>query len=240
MVKRRIDEHHRPPGVAQAQIRHHPRERDEEQRRRHQVDEEDGDAQPFAPLPGQPRQAVGGRHRPDERDEHDQHRDDQRVAGEGGVLGPLEEVGDVAQCRRFVVEERVAVGIVEIGVLLEDGEDHPGEGQRREEREEGGRHIQQPARRHAPHSRLSPLPLIRRIVPDRRHGGRCGVDGGRRRCRPYRLDLPSRRLGRLAVWLTPFPPASRFSASAPPRRPAPGRGTARSPRPGPGSRLRSP
>src|SRR5215213_9385026 len=37
-----IDEHHRPPGVAQSEIRNHPRKRDEEQRRRHKVDEEDG------------------------------------------------------------------------------------------------------------------------------------------------------------------------------------------------------
>src|SRR5215218_11328364 len=46
---------------------------------------------------------------PDERDQHDQHRDDQRVAGEGGVLGPLEEERDFSQRRRLVVEERVSV-----------------------------------------------------------------------------------------------------------------------------------
>src|SRR5215216_2833914 len=46
--------------------------------------------------------------------------------------------------------------------------------------------------------------------------------------------------GRLAVSLTPFPPAWRFSASAPPPRQARGKGTLQLPHPGPGSPLRSP
>ena len=87
-----------------------------------------------------------------------------------------------------VVEERVAVGIVQIGVLLEDGEDHPG-GERRERAKKVAVTYSNPRVATAFHSRLLAL-LVRGA------SSQTGAAGGRRTCRrrPGRTSSASLRV----------------------------------------------
>ena len=59
--ERRVDEDQRPEPVLQPELGDHARERQEEQRRRHEVDEEDPDAEALAPAAGQARERVARR-----------------------------------------------------------------------------------------------------------------------------------------------------------------------------------
>src|SRR5262249_21383112 len=93
---------------------------------------------PLPPLPGEPRQGIGGGEGEEEGDDH------HRGPGQGGVPEPAQEEGlleqepQVLQGRRQVEDERVVLDVVQIGRLLEAGDRHPdeGEGQERGEDEE--------------------------------------------------------------------------------------------------------
>src|SRR5918992_888336 len=100
------------------------RERDEEQRRRHEVRQEDRDAEAVADATREPGERVAGRDREHERDQDDRQRDEGRVAEPAEVLRLAEEELDVPERRRLVEDQRVVLGVVEVGVRLERRDQH--------------------------------------------------------------------------------------------------------------------
>src|SRR5918995_2884184 len=116
----RVDEDQRPERVLEVELRDEPREREEEQRRRDQVDEEDGDACALTPPARQPRERVARRQRQEERDADHHCADEQRVEQPGRIVRLLEEERDVLG-RRVVPEVPVEAAlevVVEVwGVL---------------------------------------------------------------------------------------------------------------------------
>ena len=136
----RIDQHQRPHRVLQAEFGDDPRQRQEQQRRRHQVGQEDRDPQRLAVAARHARQAIAGRQRGDERDGDDADADDQRVQQPAREQRLLEQVDHVLERRRFVEPERDIADVVEIAVRLERGDQHPVERERRQddEKRDGG------------------------------------------------------------------------------------------------------
>src|SRR5690606_3124808 len=70
---------------------------------------------------------------------------DQGVRDEGREVRVVPEQPQVVQRWGLVIDERVVLRIVEVLVGLEDGEDHPREWQRREEREHRRKRVEQAA-----------------------------------------------------------------------------------------------
>src|ERR671914_105228 len=120
----RVDEDQRPQRVLQAELGDDARERDEEQRRRHEVRQEDRDAEAVADATREPGERVAGRDREHERDQDDRQRDEGRVAEPAEVLRLAEEELDVPERRRLVEDQRVVLGVVEVGVRLERRDQH--------------------------------------------------------------------------------------------------------------------
>ncbi len=132
----RIDQHHTPIGVEQAEPAHDLEQRNEEQRVRNEVSEEDaGGEQPRAPEP-HAREREGRQHADHHGDGDDAQRDDD------GVLEIDEKVGLAEQ--EPVLLERHAVGddprigceMGDLGVRLQRGHDHVVGGRQEEDREQ--------------------------------------------------------------------------------------------------------
>src|SRR5216110_525805 len=86
----RIHHDQRPPGVLEVELAHDPRERDEQDDRRHEVRHEDGDPQVLGERQPEPRERVARGHGRQQRDRRDEERDTQRVDQPVAVERPLE------------------------------------------------------------------------------------------------------------------------------------------------------
>ena len=138
----RINDDQRPHRVLQARARDHPRQWQEQERRRHEVGEKDADPQGLAVAAGHAREAVGGRQRGDEGDSGDAEADDQGVQQPGREQGFLEQIAEVLERGRIVEPERNVSDIVEVGVRLERGDHHPIERKGREDQEKRDRAVE--------------------------------------------------------------------------------------------------
>jgi hypothetical protein len=113
------------------------RERDEEERRRHEIGQEDPDSDPASPAAGQPRERVRGREGQEERDADDDQ------PGEGGVAEPAEEERlaqekpEVLERRLFVEDERIILEVIEVPRALEARDEHPIEREGEQDGEDG-------------------------------------------------------------------------------------------------------
>src|SRR5215204_2813786 len=142
----RVDEDQRPEGVLEVELRDQPRKREEEQRRRDQIDEEDGDACALTPSAGQPCERVARRQRQEERNAHDHSADEQRVQQPRGIVRLPKEERDVLGRRvvpevpveaalDVVVEVRGVLHVREVEVRLEHRHEREVEGEREHDRE---------------------------------------------------------------------------------------------------------
>ena len=112
------------------------RERQEEQGGRHEVDQEDPDADGLPPTAQEPGEGIRCRESEHERDQHDCSSDDRGVLEPLAVVRLLEEEPEVAQRRRVGVElERNLLDVVEVVVRPEGGHEHPVEREREDDRE---------------------------------------------------------------------------------------------------------
>src|SRR5262249_14750232 len=130
--ERRVDEHHRPGRVLQPEPRDHARERQEEQGRRHDVGEEDADAEPLAHPAGKTGQRVAGRHGEHERDRDDEEADEERVAEPRPVARVVEEEAPAVE--RGVEGPRLR-RVEDLVLALQRRDRHPHEREREHERE---------------------------------------------------------------------------------------------------------
>ena len=136
----RVGEDQRPARVEEAQLRHDGGERDEQDRRRHQVGEEDREADLLRALVAQALDGVGGQHRRDQRDEGRHHGDHHRVPHPFRVGGLEQQLLDVGE-RRMDHPERIGVAREQLLVRLERGGRHPVEREQQHEREHRQRQV---------------------------------------------------------------------------------------------------
>ena len=131
-----IDHDQRQQRITESEGHDDAEQGNEQQRRRHQVDDEHEDAGAFAPAPGEARQRVGGRQRQEQRDHHHRRAHHHGVADEDDVVGVVEQVVQVFQGGRLGVVERTCVALVEVAVGLEGGDAHHQERRRRQDAEQ--------------------------------------------------------------------------------------------------------
>src|SRR5487761_792087 len=130
---RRVDDDQRPQAVAEVQVlRDDARQREEEQRWRHEIREEDPDAEPSPDAAGEPRECIARGHRDRERDQHDHQADEARVAQPAQVVGVVEEVAVVRKRRAEAPHLR---RVVHLRLVLERSDAHPHEREREHDRE---------------------------------------------------------------------------------------------------------
>ena len=133
----RIDDDDRPQRVLEIEPRDDARQGDEEKRRRHQISQEDRDPDAAPPPSGQAGERIGGRHRQEQGDRHDDE------ARKGGVAEPaqeerlVDEKTEVLERRLLVEDERVVPQIVKIAGPLEARDQHPVEGEGEQDGEDG-------------------------------------------------------------------------------------------------------
>ena len=120
----------------------HPAHRDEKQRRRDQVDEEDGDTEALAPAQTETGQGVGGREGDEKSDGRHDQADEDGVPDECQVVGVEEEKPHVFQGRSLAEPERVVLLDVEVVGLLEHRDAGPTEGEGGKEGEEDGARVE--------------------------------------------------------------------------------------------------
>jgi hypothetical protein len=107
----------------------------EEQRRGHQVGDEDRRAEGVDAREAEARQAVAREDRDHERDRRGRDADDEAVLHPGEELGLGEEEPVVVGDDAGLDEERDRLEVVELGVALERRDHHEVEGEEREEDE---------------------------------------------------------------------------------------------------------
>ncbi len=114
----------------------HREERDEEERRRNQIGEEDADAETLADAARQSRERVAGGQGQHERDRDDADADDGRVREPRRILRVVEQEGRVVQGRAVLAEP---VGrdrrVVELRLVLERRDHHHVEREGEQDRE---------------------------------------------------------------------------------------------------------
>ena len=116
--ERRVGEDQRQRRVEQAELVDDRRERDEQDRRRHQVGEEDAQAHVSRAPEAQPLDRVGGQHAREQRHGRRDHRDQHRVPQPFRVGGVEQQLLEVRQ-RRVVHPERIAFAREQLLVRLE-------------------------------------------------------------------------------------------------------------------------
>ena len=126
------------------ELRDHREQRQKEERRRHEVRQEDADADALAELPRKPRERVTRRDREHERDQHDGNADDRRVAQPRRVLRFVEKETGVGERRSLVEPVRRMAEVVEVALLLESGDHHHVEREGEHDRERADDQIRQP------------------------------------------------------------------------------------------------
>ena len=146
----RVSQDQRPLGIEDPELEHHGRQRNEQDRRRHQVRQKDCEAGlPRAPEP-QPLDRVGGEHARGERQESGDHRNDNGVPHPRRIRGFEEQFLEMVE-RRILYPEWVAVGRQQFRVRLERGQAHPVEREQQDEQKNQQRDID---RHPAPRQRL--------------------------------------------------------------------------------------
>jgi hypothetical protein len=131
----RIDDDQGPPRVEEPEPTDHSGERDEQDDPRHEIRGEDRDADVLGAGQSHARERVTGWHRRHHRDRDDTRRQLQRVEELGGEVRLREQPFEVLQCRRAMEPERRLPHPVEVGVLLEGGDHHPGDRKHGEDHE---------------------------------------------------------------------------------------------------------
>jgi hypothetical protein len=109
-----------------------PRQRQEQQGRRHQIGQEDADAEVLGAASRHAGEAVAGGQRDQERDRYDAQPDERGVPHPLHEEGFLEQISDVLQRRRGVEPVGIGLEIVEVAVGLERRQQHPIERKRSE------------------------------------------------------------------------------------------------------------
>src|SRR5918994_1028756 len=165
--ERRIGQDQRPRRVAELEIADNLGERNEQQRLRHQVGDEDHGSQAAGPREVEPGQRIARQHAAEQRDDGRHEGDEHRVEHPAGERRFLEQVRDVLE-RRIVRPERlVADGVprlVELAVRSEGRDDHPVEGKQQDEDEQDQRDVVEhplPPKRTLNHQRVSTRRMYR-------------------------------------------------------------------------------
>src|SRR5207237_4160691 len=143
--ERGVGEDQGPRRIAQLEVADDIRERDEEQRRRHQVRDEDGGAQRARHRKLQPRQRVAGEQPAEERDAGGHDGDEERVPEPVRERRLLEQVAEVLQRGVERPERRVGHGApraVELRVGTDGRDEHPVEGKEGADQEHGERNVE--------------------------------------------------------------------------------------------------
>src|SRR3954454_3031348 len=128
----RVDEDQRPEPVLEADLRDHARQGQKEECRRHQIRQEDRDAEAAAEPARQPRERVPGGDGDEQRDQHDGQPDERRVPDPAHVAGVVEEVAVVLERR---AESPRLRQVVDLALRLERRHRHPEEREREQDRE---------------------------------------------------------------------------------------------------------
>ena len=141
----RIGEDERPRRVAELEGANDIRERDEEQRRRHQVGHEDARADGTRHGELEAPEGIAREEPAEERDQRRHARDEERVPQPAGERRLRHQVAEVLQRRRERPERRVvhgAPGAIELGVGADGGDQHPIEREQRADDEHGQRDVE--------------------------------------------------------------------------------------------------
>ena len=123
-----------PARVEDTELEDDGREWDEEDRRRHEVGEEDREPDLLRAAESKPLEGVGGEDARGERSERGDHRDHHRVPHPLGISGVEEQLLEVRE-RGLGDPERVALARQELGVRLERRRPHPVEREEQHEEE---------------------------------------------------------------------------------------------------------
>ena len=153
--ERRVGQDQGPGRVPEPEVPDDVRQRDEQERRRHEVRHEDPGAQRAGQRKAEPGERVAGEDPAEDRDQRRDDRDEHRVVEPRAEHGLPEEIGHVLPGRARGPERLVVDGAprpVELGVRPEGGDQHPVEGEERPDEERGQGDVEE-------HPLLPPGPL---------------------------------------------------------------------------------
>src|SRR5437762_346524 len=144
--ERRVGEDQRPRRVAELEVADDVGERDEEQRRRHEICHEDRGAERARQRELQARERVPREQTAEERDDRRHHRDEERVPQPDGERRLRHEIAEVRERGRERPERRVVDGApraVELAVRADRRDQHPVERKQRADYEGGERDVEE-------------------------------------------------------------------------------------------------
>src|SRR6185503_5313301 len=144
--ERRIGQDQRPRRVAEPEVADDVGQRDEQERRRHQIGDEDAGAEAAGQRKAEPRQRIAGQEPAEERDQRGQERDEHRVPQPRREHRLLEEIDRVLEGWLGRPERRVVDGAprpVELAVRPERGDGHPVERKQRTHDEDRQRDVEE-------------------------------------------------------------------------------------------------
>ena len=122
-------------------MKHHGRERDEQDRGRHQIGEKDRTADPLGAAVAQAHDRIGGEHAGDDRENGSGDRDQHRVAEPERIIGLEYELVDVLEGWRPGPERIEPVEIEQLLVRFDGGQRHPVEREQKHEHDQRQRQI---------------------------------------------------------------------------------------------------
>ena len=138
--ERRVREDQREARVEELQLVDDRGQRDEQDRRRDEIGEENAHADVTRAAESQAFDRVGGEHAREQRNERRHHRDEDRVPEPVRVGGVEQQFLDVRE-RRILDPERIALARQQFLVRLEGRDDHPVEREEQDDQESRQRHV---------------------------------------------------------------------------------------------------
>src|ERR1700737_261440 len=157
--ERRVREDERPEVVVEDQRLDELGHAQEEQRGRNEVGDENRPADPVGAREAEPGQRVAGQDAAEERDRRRDDRNDRRVERPAREESVREEVLVVLQ-GRLAHKDGQLVEVEHLGVALEAGDEHPVEGEERDEYEKEYRDVDPEETRQKRVPDLDPAPLL--------------------------------------------------------------------------------